>query len=169
MAKNKINKHTFTKDSFSLDSFFDASSSYLETGDNVPVLVAESSPKFDHNKMEIEICFYDKLLERLIRNKSKYSRDLRDLVIYGYVGESKGGKNGLVVVSERDRNFKGIVRKFNSPKYSRFCSRIGILGKNSNLTPVKAVTHRKNGERIVGVFDRDMREAVLYEIRQYCK
>lgn len=169
MIKKTIRKKVFDKDSFSLDSFIEASSEYLETKNEIPVLLTESSPKFEFDRMKIEVYFYDKLLEEIIRNKNKYSRDLKDLVLYGYVGSSRGGKNGLVAVSDRDKNLSGIVEKFNAQRYRDFCNRIGILEENIKLNPVKLVTHRKSGERIIGVFNKTRKETVLYEIRSYNK
>lgn len=167
MITKTIRKKIFDKNSFSLDSFIEASNEYLETKNGIPVFLVESSPKFEYDRMRIKVYFYDKLLEEIIRNKNKYARDLRDLLLYGYVGSSRGGKNGLVAVSQRDRNLSGIVRKFNAQRYRDFCDRIGIL--KEDVKPVKLVTHRKSGERIVGVFNRATKEAVLYEIRIYSK
>ena len=169
MATNILQKIQFDKESFNLDSFIKATARYLNSYDNIPLLVAESSPKFEHDKMRIEIYFFDKLLKTICEKKEKYSRDLRDLVIYGYIGQSRGGKNGLVLIPERDRNLSGIVEKFDSNRYSDFCKRIGIFGESKSLSPVKVVTHRKNGERMVGVFNRTTKEAVLYETRSYSK
>ena len=164
-----LEKQIFRNSEFNLDNFISVSLDYLAGNPLIPVIEATSSLKFEYDQMTIEIYFYDKLLEKIVRNKNKYYKDIRDLVLYGYVGNSRGGKNGLVVVPERDRNFRGIVEKFNSPKYSNFCNKIDIFNDNNDLIPVKAVAHRKSGERMVGVFNRNTREAVLYDVRLYKK
>lgn len=163
-----LEKQVFRKDKFDVNNFISISLDYLAGNPLVPVIEATSSPKFEYDKMTIEIYFYDKLLQKIIREKNKYSRDLKDLVLYGYVGQSRGGKNGLVAISTRDRNLSGIIEKFNAQRYRDFCRKLGVL-QNNFLIPVKVVTHRKSGERIVGVFSREPRESVLYEIRNYNK
>ena len=171
MARQSREIRVFNKDSFSPDYFFRTAEKYLKDLNNspTPVILAESSPKFKHDSMQVRIYLYDRLLDKLTRSKNEYAKDLNDLVLYGYIGKSRGGKNGLVAVPRRDTNLRGIVERFDSQRYIDFCSRLRIFIGDPNLTPVKVVTHRKNGERIVGVFSREDQRAVLYDTRKYSK
>lgn len=162
-----MGKIEFTKDSFDMGSFLEASRRYLQDPENIPVLVAESCPKFGHNQGTVEVFFYDSLLRTICRGRTRYQRDLNDILTYGYIGNSRGGKNGLVVIPPRDRNLQGVVERFCSPRYSEFCNLVEFPQNDPNNTGVKVVTHRKSGERIIGVFNRDKRSAVLYGTRRY--
>lgn len=166
----KPNKSVFDNNTLDIKLFLEASKEYLETGDNIPVLAASSSVKFSHDVSTVHIYFYDDLLKQIVKYIKKYSRDLRSLITYGYRGNSRGGKNGLVNIPERDKNLQEIVENFQSScRYTEFCERIGILDGYKELFPVKVVTHRKSGERIVGVLDKSTWNSVLYDVKSYKK
>ena len=165
----RIESIEFDKDNFDIDKFIKTARSYLYEGTSIPSIIAISSPNFIHDHLTIKAFFYDSLLKSLIEKKSKYKKDLYNLIRYGYIGGSNGGKNGLVLISRNPSSgdFKNVVERFNLEKYFSFCNKIGF--KIEDLKPVKIVTHRSNGERIVGVLNRENMVAVLYEARTYGK
>lgn len=156
------------KQSFSRKSFMRIGIEYLLKHQDLPVLIADSSAKFPHDKLRVKAYFHDDILRVMCKNMTKHERDIIALLTYGYIGNSRGGKNGLILIPERDQNLAGVVERFQERKYIGFCESINFNLKNT-LYPVKIVTHRKSGERLVGVLDKNSMEAVLYDIRTYQK
>jgi hypothetical protein len=161
----------FNKENFNLDDFLIASQRYLRDPERarIPVLDCDSAAKFDYDKRRISVFFYDDLLRLITMNMTKFRRDLNEILTYGYIGNSRGGKNGLVVIPTRDRELRDVVERFSAQKYKEFCDKLGIQDDKAEYSPVKVVCHRKSGERIVGVLNKRQKKGILYDVRQYKK
>ncbi len=160
-----VKEKCFYKESFDMEEFIRTAKLYLNRHEEIPFLVADSTAKQEHNRHQIKVYFFDKLLMHICRNKKKFQRDMESILTYGYIGSSRGKKNGLVRIPERGIEFQGVVESFMNQRYQCFCHEIGF--KTEPLESIKVVTHRKNGERIIGVLNKSDWRAVLYGIRSY--
>jgi len=140
---------------------------YLRDHRVAPVLTAPSAAKFAHDQISIRVYFVDGLLQHICRHKAKYRRHLEAIVTYGYMGGSRGGKNGIIRVSGRDTGLVGVAERLITRRSAQAMRRMGLAMNPRNLVEVKVVTHRKNGERIVGVMDRLTGTVLLVETRAY--
>jgi len=140
---------------------------YLRDHRVAPVLTAPSAATFAHDQISIRVYFLDDLLKHICRHKTKYRRDLEAVVTYGYMGGSRGGKNGIIRVSGRDTGLVGVAERLPTRRFVLALRRLGLSLDPQSLIEVKVVTHRKNGERIVGVMDRSTGTVVLLETRSY--
>jgi hypothetical protein len=171
MITQRLYEQEFRKKDFNPEVFFQISRRFLEGNSVTPVLVADSCPKFEYDYKSVRVYFHKDVLKEILENKTKFQRDLYSVLTYGFIGPSRGGKNGLVLVnsSRRDSNFVDVPQRFRDSRYSGFCESIGFNQNSDKIVGVKLVTHRKNGERIVGVLDRNDWRAVLYGIRRYSR
>ena len=162
-----INTKIFQRDNYQFNEFIAAALNYLREHEQIPVLQSQSAAKFDHNRVVTLTYFFDELLEEITRNKLEYKRDLANILTYGFIGNSRGGRNGLVLIPRRDTNLSDVLAKAKTGKYEQFASEIG-LDLNQAL-PVKVVTHRKNGKRLVGIINKEQRRVMLYDFRSYTR
>jgi hypothetical protein len=91
----------------------------------------------------------------------KYFNSLR----HGYIGRSRGGRNGIVSVDKGRHNH--LVTKVESFLAS---ARGQDLMRRRGITaaePVKVVAHEMNGDRLVGILDRVSRSVFLYGVENY--
>jgi hypothetical protein len=91
-----------------------------------------------------------------------FLKSLRSALNYGYMGKSKGEKNGIIDIRREDiillRDYEKIMGRHNIPeKYS-------LSGK---LIPVKIVAHIPSGDRFIGCFSNSDSKAVIFGMSNY--
>lgn len=161
----------FLKSEFEFQRFIAAARAIGEP--QLVMLYADSAAKFPKDRFPIEVYFHPSLLNRIIRSGNKYAKDLSSILTYGFIGESRGGKNGVVVIPQRDVNLQSVVDNYQRADYSEFGKLAGVPNNPREIIGVKVVSHRKSGERIVGILQRPVLEsnrpgkAVLYDTRYY--
>lgn len=83
---------------------------------------------------------------------------------YGYIGKSKGKRNGIVDIRKEDKtllqDYKAIMKKFNVQ---------GRYNLSESITPVKIVAHIPTGDRFVGCKDNPTRSIVIFGMSNYKK
>lgn len=159
----------FDKSNLDPASFAAAAAAWLAGAGPAVVLSAPSAAKFEHDRIGVLVYLDDALLRHVCAHMTKFKRDLVAIVTYGYVGSSRGGKNGVVLIPDRDSALQGMPERFCSGRYEALRRRLGLPEDPSQLVGVKVVTHRKSGERIVGVMDKMTGAVALIEVRWYNK
>ena len=161
----------FDKENYDPEEFFRIAQNYLENSIDLPVLKAESVSKFDFDRLQVSVYFQDEVLNKICKNKKKFERDLKDIILYGFIGRCRSGKNGIVLLSpnpnSRDYVFGDIFHRFIKKKYSDFFKRIEFPYQKDDIEGIKVVTHRKNGERLYGLMNRTIEKVVLLGVESY--
>ncbi len=154
----------FDKNNFVMEKFLEDMDAYQKGMGEPPLLIVKSIL----NGQLIEVVIEEPLIRMIRRKPYEYTRDISAVLTYGYVGYSKGGKNGIANITKRDQNLQ---REFN-----RFidCRRgIDLLAKYGikpqSAFGVKVVVHRKNGRRIMGTMEKDKPKIILFEEGFYKK
>lgn len=86
--------------------------------------------------------------------KSRYfQRDVTVAIKYGFRGFSKGGVNGILRVTGRDKALLDWYERFSlSNQYENLAKKYNLNPEET--CPVKIVSHKPHGKRIVGLMDK---------------
>jgi len=146
-----------TDKSTAIKEFYAKSAKYVgnETED-VPVLKAG----------DVTVHFDEFLLEDICRYSSEFKKDFNSILTYGYIGHSNGGKNGIVDVRDKDINLLSKIDSYVRSIRGQ-ATLIGYGFNLKNLSSVKVVAHKPNGERVIGVKDSD--KVLLFDKVSYKK
>jgi|GEM_PF-5153110 len=160
-----IKTRPFRKSGFRMDEFVGAARDHLRGGHPLPVLKVNSTfPK--GTVSEAEVWFDHPLLTGIAHEPQVFKRDMNSALTYGYIGRTRGGRNGIVDVTERDGNVAEHVSGFLGSRAGReFMGKYGL--NPSNLSGVKIVVHRKSGRRVVGVWDRASNRFIFFGEASY--
>jgi len=159
-----INNIPLTNGSVSYEDLIDLLKASSEAEGRKPEMVIPSK-KYLTNLDRITVTFHKDIIRRLLANPRDYQRDINAIVTYGYLGRTRGGRNGITDITDRDG---ALMTKFLTIMSSTFGREV-LIEYNSKLEDirgVKVVVHRKNGLRIFGFLNRDKnRIALLGESR----
>ena len=91
-----------------------------------------------------------------------FRKSFRAASNYGYMGKSKGEKNGIIDIRAEDicllEDYRRITEKFDI---------FGTYGCSKNAVPIKIVAHIPSGDRFIGCFDTLVNLAVIFGISNY--
>ncbi|MBN1544488.1 hypothetical protein JW898_03425 [Candidatus Woesearchaeota archaeon] len=157
----------FSASSLDYDAFLHAADAYVCGVGPEPVVEALSVPSSIHNSdggAPVSIHFEDGLLRMMVRAPSYFKKYMNSLR-YGYIGRSRGGRNGIVHVDDSSQNH--LVMRIAS--FMVTDKGLDLLVRRAIEEPeaVKVVAHRKNGDRVVGIRDRRSGDVFLYGIENY--
>ena len=114
--------------------------------------------------------FFDKsITNKMTQEKHKYWKDIDVLIKYGYRGCSLGGKNGITKITKRDKNiYNQFTKDLKNGLAKQIINKFFFYEPNDDeICGVKIVSHKRNGNRLVGVMDETKRKAVFYDDRQF--
>jgi len=115
---------------------------------------------------EITATFDPRFSEHMWQQRQKYWKNVDVLLRYGYRGLSRGGSNGVMKITKRDKNiFASFLRDFSSGKLHDLLAE-NFDGNITDISGLKIVSHR-GALRVVGAMDLPTRRAVFYGERPY--
>lgn len=151
-------QESYTKQSFSLDSFVKHAQAYL-LGDRKdrPVCEAPSHLVVPAVPFKtVQFTFTDELLETIVELPHSYKKDFAAALTYGSIGASRGGKNGIVKLREEDARMQRRVQEYLRADPQELKKKYDLpleegFPPDQWLEGVKIVVHRKNGLRTIGI------------------
>jgi hypothetical protein len=125
----------------------------------------DEQTRTDYSVGDLNIFFTPELRAELsdpkyLAIRGKFLNSLR----YGYIGFSRGGRNGIVAITERDHKlFEDFERFKATERYNE------IIQLEDLVDPigVKVVAHIPSGKRMVGLYSPTTNKAVFYAIGRY--
>lgn len=97
-----------------------------------------------------------------------FGKDVDTARKYGFRGFSRGGVNGIFRITKRDKSLSDWYNHYSSSRqFQEISERYGL--KRDSLYPVKIVSHKPHGERVVGVMDTSARLIVFMDEVAYRK
>jgi len=96
------------------------------------------------------------LFNLLVKKNKKLLKSHEAAIKYGYSGESRGKRNGIILQKEKDEKMWRKTLSFVFKKWDEVCRVLGLCRYNFNdivdeLKLVKIVHHDPSGRRVVGV------------------
>ncbi len=165
------NKHksgpVYSKKDFNLEGFLSDMSAFRQGKTRYPPwCYARSEVATDRIARDVFFTFADNALAILESDPYGMKKDLTSALTYGFIGATRGGRNGIVPVRESDarlqRRIEGYIRTLDPAELQ---SKYGINIENSE--GVKIVVHRKNGLRTIGIRDTQTNHIVFFDQKTY--
>ncbi len=114
---------------------------------------------------DLTVVFTSGVLPELQRNPI-IAKKTENVLRYGYIGASRGGRNGIVDVRASDRNFLDTIESFLDSTEGRELMKGECLNRES-LRPVKIVAHIPQGVRPIGFLDIEKNKVYIIGMEKY--
>jgi hypothetical protein len=127
--------------------------------------MAKSVGPTDHIERLVTFSFDDKMLQNIVDRPKEFEKDFASALGYGYIGNTNGGRNGIVLLRNTDYRMERRVENY----VARYAT---TLQRRHNIEParakgVKLVCHKPNGLRIVGAIDRETDNVLFFDQIKY--
>lgn len=160
-------EHFFTEASYEyagIEPFLEHIRDYRTGQKTIPV----SKTMRGINGHETLFTFSDCLLETFLEDTPKIKKSYEVALKYGFMGYSRGGRNGIFYIRKRDQGLLRAIPQLIEIHREMIQQDLDIPKKGLDvLKRVKIVHHNPSGKRIVGMYDQPKNRIFFMDFAQY--